>query len=204
MTPAALFPLIDILGTLVFGLSGGMVAVRRDLDLFGVLVLAAATGTAGGITRDLLLGQTPPEALQAVTPLALAALGGLAAFLFAPRIERFTRPVMLLDALGLGLFAVAGCQKALAAGLAPPGAVLLGTLTAIGGGMLRDIMAAEIPRVLREEVYALAALAGAAAYAAGRAFALPETPLATGAVALAVALRIASVRFGWRLPHARR
>ncbi|MEI4471942.1 trimeric intracellular cation channel family protein [Frigidibacter sp. MR17.24] len=204
MSALSLFPLLDILGTLAFGLSGAMVAIRRELDLFGILVLAAATGTAGGITRDLMLGRTPPEALTDLAPLALSAAAGLVAFAAAPTIERFPRPVMLLDAMGLGLFAVAGCQKALAAGLAPPGAVLLGVITAIGGGILRDIMAAEIPRVLREEVYALAALAGAAAYAAAHHLAWPETASAAGAALLAVAIRLASVRLGWRLPRARR
>ena len=108
---------------------------------------------------------------------------------------------MLLDAVGLGVFAVAGCSKALAAGLAPPGAILLGVMTAIGGGMLRDMMAAEVPRVLHEEVYALAAFAGAAAYVGCIWLGLPEVAAAGSAVVLAVGLRLASVHFGWRLPR---
>lgn len=202
MSAAAFFLLLDVLGTFAFGLSGAMVAIRRGLDIFGILVLAAATGTAGGITRDLLLGDVPPEALRDLWPLAVAAAAGVCAFFFAGLIDRLKRPVMLLDAVGLGVFAVAGCNKALLAGLDWPGAILLGVMTAIGGGVLRDIMAAEVPRVLHEEVYALAALAGAAAYAACLPLGVPGTPAAMGAVTLAFALRVASVRYGWRLPRA--
>jgi uncharacterized membrane protein YeiH len=201
MSASLLFLCLNVLGTFVFGLSGAMVAIRRRLDIFGVLVLSVATGVAGGILRDLLLGAVPPEVLHTVWPMAVASLAGLCAFFFQPQIERFKRPVMLLDAIGLGIFAVAGCSKALAFGLAPPGAVLLGVMTAIGGGMLRDMMVAEVPRVLQEEVYALAAFAGAASYAGCLWLGVPEVISASGAVVLAVGLRLASVRFGWRLPR---
>jgi uncharacterized membrane protein YeiH len=137
-----------------------------------------------------------------VWPMFVASLAGVFAFFFKPLIDRFTRPVMLLDAIGLGVFAVAGCRKAMIFGLEPAGAILLGVMTAIGGGMLRDIMAAEVPRVLHEEVYALAALAGAAAYAGAIWLGVPEVAAATAAVLLAVGLRLASVRFGWSLPRA--
>lgn len=202
MNPSTVFTILDVLGTFAFGLSGGMVAIRRGLDLFGILVLSAATGVAGGILRDVLLGAVPPEALREPWPLALTALAGLCAFFLGPLIERLNRPVMLLDAMGLGVFAVAGCQKALAHGLTAPGAVLLGVITAVGGGVVRDIMAAEVPRVLREDVYALAALVGAAVYAACLKLGAPEMAAAAGAGALAFALRVASVRFGWKLPRA--
>ncbi|SMY06291.1 trimeric intracellular cation channel family protein [Flavimaricola marinus] len=201
MSAALLFTILNVLGTFVFGLSGAMVAIRRRFDLFGILVLAVATGVAGGIVRDLLLGAAPPEALRSTWPLAVASLAGLCAFLFTKQIERLNRPVMLLDAIGLGVFAVAGCRKALIYGIEPPGAVLLGVISAIGGGVLRDIMAAEVPRVLHEDVYALAAFAGAVAYAVCLWFAVPETTAAAGAVLLAVGLRLASVRFGWTLPR---
>lgn len=203
MFTATLSTLLDVLGTFAFGLSGAMVAIRSRLDLFGILVLSAATGVAGGIIRDLLLGDVPPAALQTYWPLAVTGASGLCAFFFGPLIDRMNRPVMLLDAVGLGVFAVAGCQKALAYGLETPGSVLLGMMTAIGGGMLRDIMAAEVPRVLREDVYALAALAGAFAYVCGLWLGVPDTAAVVGAVLLAIALRVASVRYGWKLPRAR-
>lgn len=202
MYTAAVFTTLNVLGTFAFGLSGGMVAIRRELDLFGILVLSAATGVAGGMLRDVLLGATPPEALREPWPLALTAAAGLCAFFLGPLIERLSRPVMLLDAVGLGVFAVAGFEKAIAHGLSSPGAVLLGVMTAVGGGVVRDIMVAEVPRVLREDVYALAALAGAAAYALCLKLGVPEAVAATGAGLLAFALRVASVRFAWKLPRA--
>jgi uncharacterized membrane protein YeiH len=201
MTAVLLFTILNVLGTFVFGLSGAMVAIRRRFDIFGVLVLAVATGVAGGIVRDLLLGAVPPEVLRSYWPMAVACLAGVCAFFFQPLIERFKRPVMLLDAIGLGVFAVAGCRKALLYGLEPPGAILLGAMTAIGGGMLRDMMAAEVPRVLHEEVYALAAFAGAASYAGALWLGLPEVTSAALALVLAVGLRLASVRYGWKLPR---
>ncbi|WP_238364969.1 trimeric intracellular cation channel family protein [Mesobacterium pallidum] len=202
MTSETILLVFDILGTFAFGLSGALVAIRRQLDLFGILVLAAATGVAGGITRDLLIGATPPAALRDLWPLALAAGSGLVAVFTWAQLERVSRPVMLLDALGLGTFAVAGTQTALDAGLHAPGAVLLGMISAVGGGVLRDMMSAEVPRVLREDIYALAALAGAIVYVGALSLGLPEGAAAAGAVALAVVLRIASVRYGWTLPRA--
>lgn len=202
MSAELLFGALDLLGTFAFGLSGAMVAIRRRLDLFGVLVLAAATGVAGGLTRDLLLGDVPPAALRTTWPLAVACAAGAVAFVAAPLLDRIDRPVMVLDAIGLGVFAVAGCQKALEFGLNLPGAVLLGVMTAIGGGILRDMMAAEVPRVLREEIYALAALVGALVYVGGLWLGAGQTGAAAVAVVAAVALRIMSVRFGWRLPRA--
>jgi uncharacterized membrane protein YeiH len=202
MTAISFFGALDILGTFVFGLSGAMLAIRQRCDLFGVLVLAAATGVAGGILRDVLLGATPPAVLRSLWPIGLTCAAGLVAFFFGALIDRMTRPVMVLDALGLGVFAIAGCQKALSLGVAAPGAVLLGVITAVGGGVVRDIMANEVPRVLREEVYALAALAGAAVYLGGLRAGLEETVAATVGLVLAVAIRLASVRWGWNLPRA--
>jgi uncharacterized membrane protein YeiH len=201
MSAAILITALNVLGTFVFGLGGAMVAIRRRFDLFGILVLSAATGVAGGIIRDVLLGDTPPEVLRAFWPIAVAWVAGLCAYLFKPQIERLDHPVMILDAIGLAVFAVSGCHKALAFGLEPPGAVLLGVMTAIGGGMLRDIMAAEVPRVLNQDIYALAAFAGATAYATCVWLGVPTSGAAAGAVVLAVGLRLASVRFGWKLPR---
>jgi uncharacterized membrane protein YeiH len=193
---------LDLLGTFVFGLSGAMLAVRRQLDAFGVTVLAVAAALAGGMLRDVLLGDTPPAALEDARYLA-AAVGSAAFVFFGHRvIARLNKPVMVLDALGLGLVAVSGCRKARLAGLDPVPAIILVVRTAVGGGSLRDILVSEVPRVLREEVYALAALVGAVLVVAGAALDLPE-PLAVGAGAIAAALiRIVSVWRGWRTPRA--
>jgi uncharacterized membrane protein YeiH len=151
---------LNLAGTFVFGLSGGLAAVRAKLDLFGVVVLAAVVGLAGGVIRDVLIG-TPPATFRDWRYLAAAAAAGLVCFFAGRAIERAERSVMIFDALGLGLFAVTGATKALQFGLGPVQAVLLGTITGIGGGMLRDVLLRQVPTVLREGLYAIPALLGA-------------------------------------------
>lgn len=202
MDTAQLILALDLTGTFVFGLSGATLAVRRRLDVFGVLVLAVAAALAGGMVRDLLIGAVPPAALRDERYLLAALAAGAFTFLCHPLLERLGKPVMVLDALGLGLFAVTGCRKALAAGLDPIAAIMLGVLTAIGGGTLRDLLVTEVPRVLREEIYALAALVGAMVVVAGDRFGLPETAVIVTGVATAFVLRVVSVMRGWSAPRA--
>ena len=194
---------LDFGGTFVFALSGATAGVRHRLDIFGVMVLSFAAGNAGGITRDLLIGMVPPAAIANWTYLGVSLLAGLLTFLWSPLMERLSYPVLWFDAVGLAFFAVSGTQTALVHGLDPAMAALLGMLTGIGGGMLRDILANEIPAVLRADLYALAALAGAAVVAGGHVLHLP--PLATtfvGAV-LCFALRFMAIQYGWHLSPAR-
>jgi uncharacterized membrane protein YeiH len=193
---------LDLVGTFVFALSGAMAAMSHRLDLFGVLSLSFAAGNAGGITRDLIIGATPPSAIDDWRYLAVSLLAGMVTFRYAPVINRLRSPVQVLDAGGLGLFAVAGATKALSFGLDPVAAMLLGTLTGIGGGMLRDVLTTEIPSVLREDLYAVAALAGAAVVVAGSALDVPHTVSAVGGAALCIGIRIVSIRRGWQLPQA--
>ncbi len=202
MADMTLVDMLDIIGTFAFGLSGATVAIRKDLDLFGILVLSASVGVAGGTMRDVLLGDVPPDSLKDVRLLLVASGAGLCAFFLGVRLEKLRRPVMLLDAVGLGFFAVSGCDKALSYGLSPLAAILLGVMTGVGGGVLRDMMAAEIPRVLREDIYAAAALAGAALYAGAHHWGLALMPSAIGAIMLTFGLRVGAERFGWRLPRA--
>ena len=157
----ALILVLNLAGTFVFGLSGGLAAVRAKLDLFGVVVLAAVVGLAGGITRDVLIG-TPPATFRDWRYLAAAAVAGIVCFFAGRALERAERSVMIFDALGLGLFAVTGATKALQFGLGPVQAILLGTITGVGGGMLRDVLLRQVPTVLREGLYAIPALLGAA------------------------------------------
>lgn len=193
---------LDLAGTFVFAISGATLGVRKRLDLFGVLVLSFAAAVSGGIARDVLIGATPPVALASWHYVAVSCAAGLAAFYRGGDIERLRNPVQLFDAIGLGLFAVTGTAKALAAGLNPVSAMLLGMLTGIGGGIARDILAARIPVVLQADLYAVAALAGAAVVVAGDRFGWPQAPvLATGAV-LVFVLRFLAIRRGWRLPVA--
>ena len=198
---SGLFAALDLLGVFAFALSGGTLAVRRGLDLIGVLALSTAAALAGGMLRDVLLGATPPAALADARYLPTAFAAGMASFLAHPLIDRLGKPVMVFDALGLGLFAVTGCRKALEAGLDPLASLLLGVLTAVGGGALRDLLVAEVPRVLRQEIYALAALAGGAVVLAADALALPEAPAALAGVVVAFLLRVVSVARGWRAPR---
>ncbi|HET7646454.1 MAG TPA: trimeric intracellular cation channel family protein [Candidatus Limnocylindria bacterium] len=191
---------LDLLGTFVFALSGAMAAVRHRLDVFGILVLSFAAGTAGGITRDLLIGAVPPAAIGDWRYVVVAVIAGLVTFWGHRIVHRLQDAVLVFDAVGLGVFAVSGTLKALAYGAHPIAAVLLGVLTGIGGGMLRDMLVAQIPTVLRSELYAVAALAGATVVVIGQAMAFPSTVVAVAGAALCMALRLAALRRGWGLP----
>lgn len=192
---------IDLLGSFAFAISGATVAVRRGLDLFGVLVLSFAAATAGGIARDALIGATPPAALADWRYLAVACAAGVLTFYRYEAVERLRNPVQLFDAIGLGLFAVNGAAKATAHGVGPTGAVLLGILTGVGGGIVRDVLVAEIPAVLRRvELYATAAALGAGIVVAGQALELPPAPLAIAGAAACFLLRFLALRRGWTLP----
>ncbi|GFO61028.1 membrane protein [Geomonas silvestris] len=193
---------LDLSGTFVFALSGATAGIKKRLDLFGVLVLSFAAGNAGGIARDVLIGAVPPAALATWYYLAVSLLAGVVTFWRPAGIDRLRNPVLLFDAAGLGLFAVAGTQKALNFGLNPVMAALLGMLTGIGGGMTRDLFLTEVPIVLRADIYALAALAGAAVVVIGSAVRLPATAVTIAGAALCFALRYLAMCRGWRLPVA--
>lgn len=194
---------LDLGGTFAFALSGAVAGIRRKLDLFGVLVLSFAAATFGGITRDLLIGSVPPAALVDWRYLAVAMAAGLLTFLWPALIERLGKPVRILDAMGLALFAVAGTQKALAFGLSPVMAALLGMLTGIGGGVARDVLLSEIPAVLKADLYAVAALAGAVVVVVGHLLGFPIVLTALLGGLVCFLLRIMAIRRGWGLPVAR-
>lgn len=156
-----LFVVLNLLGTFVFGLSGGLAAVRANLDLFGVVVLAGVVALAGGVVRDVLIG-TPPATFRDWRYLAVTAAAGLVCFFFGHVLERAESSVTIFDALGLGLVVVTGASKGLQYGLGPVQAIILGSITGIGGGMLRDVLLRQVPAVLREGLYAVPALLGAA------------------------------------------
>lgn len=193
---------LDLVGTFVFALSGATTGVRHQLDAFGVLVLSVAAGNAGGVTRDLILGAVPPAAIADWRYIAVSLLAGLLTFWAHRTIGRLRDAVLLLDAGGLALFAVAGTLKALSFGLNPLAAALLGTLSGIGGGILRDLLVVEVPIVLRAELYAVAALAGASVVSAGHALQLSAAPVAIAGALLCFGLRVIALRRGWQLPVA--
>jgi len=152
--------LLDILGTMIFAISGAFRAVKYELDLLGVLVLAVATGVGGGVLRDLLIGFVPPAAFRDETYLFVCLLGGLLVFLAAPKIARRWDAVMVADAVGLGVFTAIGAAKAAEFHLGPLGIVMMAVLTATGGGVIRDVLVSEIPAVIRVDFYATASLCG--------------------------------------------
>jgi uncharacterized membrane protein YeiH len=192
----------DVGGTFVFALSGATVAVKHRLDLFGVLVLSFAAGNSGGIARDVMIGAVPPAAINDWRYVAVSILAGLITFFWYRIIDRLSSPVLVFDAAGLALFAVSGAGKALAFHAGPVAATLLGMLTGIGGGMVRDVLVREIPTVLRTELYAVAALIGAATVVIGRMLHLPSGAAATAGAVLCFGLRFMAMWFGWHLPIA--
>lgn len=198
----SLITLLDLIGTFVFALSGAVLAARARLDLFGVLVCAFATASAGGIARDVLIGAIPPAALSNWRYAGIWLVAGGLGFFWSGRIERFGQPVRILDAMGLAVFAVTGAAKALDAGISPWMAPALGVLSGVGGGMLRDMLLNQVPLVLRSELYAVAALTGAGVVALGHVLGWPLQPTLVAGALACFALRIAALRYGWHLPHA--
>lgn len=184
---------LDLVGIFAFALTGGLIAVKKRLDLFGVLVLAAAAALGGGVMRDLLIGDTPPVGISDWRLVSAAVLAGIVTFLFHPGVERISRFVRVLDAAGLATFAIGGSLKALGAGLDPIAAVLVGGITAVGGGVIRDVLAGQVPEVLRREMYALPALFGSALLVAAHHWDLISTLVIWGCVALVFAIRMAAV-----------
>ena len=193
----------DLSGTFVFALSGATAAVKHRLDLFGVLVLSFAAGNSGGIARDVMIGAVPPAAISDWRYVAVSVFAGLITFFWYRIIDRLSSPVLVFDAAGLALFAVSGAGKALAFHAGPVAATLLGMLTGIGGGMVRDVLVREIPTVLRTELYAVAALIGAAAVVIGRMLDVPSGAAAGVGAVLCFGLRFMAIRRGWQLPIAR-
>lgn len=194
---------LNLVGAFVFGLSGGLAAVRARLDLFGVLVLAAVVGLAGGITRDVLIG-VPPATFRDGRYLAAVGAAGLVCFLAMPALERIWRGVLIFDAVGLAVVCVTGASKALEFDVGPVQAVILGAISGIGGGLLRDVLLREVPAVLRHELYAVPALLGAAVVVgADQAGSNSAVWPALGA-AVCFSTRIVGMRFGVNVPTAPR
>jgi uncharacterized membrane protein YeiH len=200
---STLYVVFDLGGTFVFALSGATAGVKHRLDLFGVLVLSFVAGNSGGLARDVMIGAVPPAAIRDWRYVAVSILAGLITFYRYRVIDRLSSPVLVFDAAGLALFAVAGASKALAFHAGPVAATLLGMLTGIGGGMVRDVLVREIPTVLRTELYAVAALVGALVVVAGSLLHLPASVAAIVGAVLCFGLRFMAMRRGWQLPIAR-
>ena len=191
---------LDLVGIFVFAVSGALVAVRKNLDLFAALVLGGVTGLGGGFIRDVLIGATPPAALADWRYLLVPVAAGLVTFFFHASVGRLERVVTIFDAFGLALFCVTGALKAVDYGLGPLPAALLGMVTGIGGGILRDVLAGRVPVIFEGALYATPALAGALV-----AVLLDRTDLALGVVAAAgfstcLGFRLLALVRGWSAP----
>ena len=190
---------LDLVGTAVFALTGALVAVRNRLDLFGTLVLAGITGLGGGLIRDVLIGAVPPPGLTDWRYGCAASLAGLVCFFWHPAVTRWEGAVLGIDAAGLALFCVTGALKASDAGLDVVPAALLGMITAVGGGILRDVLANRVPVVLEGHRgwYAVPALAGAAWTAGAHHYELAAPLVVVPAMAVCFGWRVLALRRGW-------
>lgn len=202
ITFSTLVLVLDLCGTFVFALSGAAAGIKEKLDIFGVLVLSFVAANSGGIIRDLLIGAAPPPGIADWRYIAVPVLAGLATFYAGRIVDRLKDAVQIFDAAGLALFAVSGAEKAINFHLGPVTAILLGMLTGIGGGIVRDVLTAQVPSVLRGDIYAVAALAGAAVVVVGGLLQLPGTAATIVGAIVCFGLRYFAIRRSWQLPKA--
>jgi uncharacterized membrane protein YeiH len=199
---AALLLAIDLIGTFVFAVEGAMAAVQSSLDILGLMVLAFATSLGGGIIRDVLIGAVPPNSIRDWRYPAAAFAGGAVVFFQSSFVNKVPESLIVtLDAAGLALFAVAGAAKALDFNIHPLLATLMGGITGVGGGTIRDVLLARIPSVLRADVYAAAALAGAAATILSLRLKMRPAIATTIGIVVCFTLRMLAVHQHWNLPR---
>lgn len=201
-TELPLLLVLDLIGTFAFGLNGALTAVRAArLDIVGVVTLGVITALGGGIMRDVLIGDVPPATFRDWRYLALAMAGGLVAFALSQWLDRLETPINVLDAIGLSVFAVMGAGKAMAFGLGVAPAVILGAVTGVGGGTIRDTLIRQIPSVLRSDLYAIPALIAAGLTVAAIRLGIHGLPAALVAAAVCFAVRMLGVVLGLNAPR---
>jgi uncharacterized membrane protein YeiH len=192
---------VDLVGTFVFAVEGALAGIRGDLDLLGLLVVSFVTALGGGTVRDLLIGAVPPNSIRDWRYGATAFAGGGAVFCFYQSFQHVPQQLLItLDAAGLALFAMAGAAKALEFGINPMIAVLMGVLTGVGGGTIRDVLLTRVPGILNTDIYASAALAGSAVMVIGLALKVPRTIAMTVGGMCCFVLRMVAVARHWNLP----
>ena len=192
--------ILDLIGTAAFAASGAWVGVRKQMDLFGVLVLGTVTAVGGGTLRDLLLGDVPPFSLKDEAYIYIAIVVSVVVFANRKRFEFFEKPLLYFDAIGLGTFVVIGTTKAIDFQLGALGAVLMGVMTGTAGGVMRDLLANQVPLILRREIYASACVAGGTLLVI-----LGENGVAPAAAALlsaatVILVRLLAIHYDWSLP----
>lgn len=196
-----LFTLVDMAGTFAFAISGAVAARQKNLDLFGIIAIAYLVACGGGIIRDACIGAIPPAGLADWRYLALSLSASGLAIVAYPLLKRLDHPVQMFDALGLGFFAVFGAHKVLAFGHNMQVAVLLGVVSAVGGGVVRDVLLNRLPLILRKEIYASAALVAATVQVVGERVAPTAGWLSWCAIVLCFGLRYLAMRHHWNLPR---
>jgi uncharacterized membrane protein YeiH len=195
-TASPLFLALDLAGVFAFALNGALTAIRvARLDVVGVVTLGVITALGGGIVRDVLIDALPPVTFGDWRYLAVAATGSLVAFTFGHRLDRWLNPILVLDAAGLSLFAVSGALKTQEFGGGPTQAVILGAITAVGGGTIRDVLIGQVPVVLRSGLYAIPALVGALVLVAAGGLGAADVPAAIGGAVLCFLIRILAVHY---------
>lgn len=192
---------LDLVGTAAFAASGAWVGVRKHMDLFGVLVLGVVTAVGGGTLRDLLLGDIPPFSLKDETYICIAITVSVIVFINRVRFKVFEKPLLYFDAVGLGTFVVIGSTKALDFKLGLLGAVLMGVMTGTAGGVIRDILANQVPLILRREIYASACIAGGFLLVVLEHFGTGRSVAALLAAGTVIVVRLMAIRYDWGLPR---
>lgn len=191
---------IDLAGTFAFAISGAAAAKQKGLDVFGVLVVAFTVACGGGILRDLCIGAIPPAGLSDWRYLLISMIAAIITMSFSGLLKLFNRPVLVFDALGLSMFAVSGADKALSFGHNNEMAILLGMITAVGGGVARDIFLNRIPVIFEKEIYASAALLGAAIVVGGRYLHFPGDWVFLTGFSVCLVIRLLALKYHWELP----
>lgn len=197
------FYIFDFLGTIAFAVSGAIAAVRKEMDLYGIIVLSLVTAAGGGVVRDILIGQIPPIIFTQPAYIGLVLAASLVVFFLHEKIEHVAFPLLYMDAIGLGVFTIIGVRAAISLDISWYGAIIMGVTTGTVGGMVRDVLRQQIPLVLKKEVYASACLAGAGVYYFLNYLQLPEAAAAIIGFVTVVVIRLLSIRHNWHLPKAK-
>ena len=192
---------LDLLGTTAFAASGALTGVRKQMDLLGVVMLGVVTATGGGVLRDILMNDLPPFCFKNEMYLYLAIGTSLLVFISPRRFEQQRNILLMLDALGLGTFAVIGTTKALTYHLGFMGAIIIGVITATFGGLVRDVLCNDIPLILQREIYATACIIGCTALYVMILYSFPQTAALTVSAAIVIGIRCAAILRGWQLPR---
>lgn len=195
-----MFEILDTIGTLVFAISGALTAMYKKLDLFGVYCIAFVTALGGGTIRDVMIGRTPVGWMLDIDYVFIITLGFLLSLIFNRYLERLRISMLLFDTIGLGVFTLIGLEKGIEFGLSPVICVILGTLTATFGGVVRDILCNEIPVLFRKEIYATLCIAGGILFFLLQEFAIPQEIISASVAVFIIALRLVAYKYNWSLP----